>query len=306
MHRPLVLGTRGSPLAMAQARMVAAALEKSAGLAPGAVEIRPVKTSGDVIRDRPLASIGGKALWTRELDRALVEGEVDFCVHSLKDVETVRPSAIAIAAVLPRDDMRERLIGASAIGAIPDQATVGTSSPRRKAQLLALRPDLRVVPIRGNVETRIRKVADKEVDATFLSSAGLDRLGIEKVGSPIAVDEMLPAPTQAVIAVECRSDDAAMAELLSAFDDRLTHQLILAERLFARTLGGTCHSPVAALATAEDGQIRLRAQILSEDGRDQLTDEALFAQGDSDAPADLARRMLALAPERIRLLFDGA
>src|SRR5215212_1973568 len=162
----LRLGTRGSPLALAQARKVAAAIETAQRWPEGYVQIVEISTTGDQVLDRPLAEIGGKALWTKELDRALLNGDVDFCVHSMKDVESVRPKDIHIAAVRPRGDVRDRIIGAESIEKLPQGATVGTSSPRRKAQLLRLRPDLNIVPIRGNVETRLRKVEEGEVDAT--------------------------------------------------------------------------------------------------------------------------------------------
>ena len=306
MHRSPILGTRGSPLALVQAHKVASALEVGNRWPAGFIQILAVKTTGDTVKERPLAEVGGKGLWTKELDRALLEGEVDFCVHSLKDVETERPDNIRIAAVRPRGDMRERLIGAESVEALAKGALVGTSSPRRKAQLLSVRPDLKIEPIRGNVETRLKKVEEGEFDATLLSSAGLRRLGMPNVGKPIEVDEMLPAPTQAVIAVECRADDSVMAAVLTICDDRTTHSLITAERAFTRALGGTCHSPVAALATIENGKMRLRAQLLSEDGRDQVRDEASFDCGDRQSPVELARRMLDAAPETIRGLFPGA
>src|SRR4051812_18419326 len=202
----LKLGTRGSPLALAQARKVASAIESAQRWPDGYVEIVPIKTTGDQIQDRPLAEIGGKALWTKELDRALLAGEVDFCVHSMKDVESLRPKAIHIAAVRPRGDVRDRIIGADSIDALKPGAIVGTSSPRRAAQLLRLRPDLRIVPLRGNVETRLKKIADGEIEATLLAAAGLKRLDID-AGTAIPTEILLPAPGQAVIAVECRTND---------------------------------------------------------------------------------------------------
>src|SRR3954453_20114041 len=172
----LRLGTRGSPLALAQARKVAAAIETAQRWPDGWVQIVTITTTGDKVQDRPLAEIGGKGLWTKELDRALLDDQVDFCVHSMKDVESIRPPETHIAAVRPRGDVRDRIIGAESIAALKDGAVVGTSSPRRAAQLLRMRPDLKIVPIRGNVETRLRKVQEGEVDATLLASAGLKRL----------------------------------------------------------------------------------------------------------------------------------
>ena len=300
----LILGTRGSPLALAQARMAASALEVAHSWPDGAVQIKIVKTSGDRIQDRPLADIGGKALWTKELDQALLAGETHASVHSMKDVESERPAGLCIAAMLKRADVRDRLIGAASIEALKEGARVGTSSPRRAAQLLALRPDLIIVPLRGNVETRLGKVEAGECDATLLAAAGLDRLGKRKVG--VALD-LLPAPAQGAIGIECRADDTTTRRILGTVNRGPTFAAVKAERVFTRTLGGSCHSPVAALAVIEkDGSVRLRAQILSEDGSEQLSDEAHFAAHDDEAPAALARAMLGQAPDAIRRLFEGA
>jgi hydroxymethylbilane synthase len=304
MDRPLILGTRGSPLALAQARLVAVALEAAHGWEAGFVRILPVRTSGDREQSRPLAEIGGKALWTKELDIALLAGETDFSVHSMKDVESERPDPLWIAAVLERADVRDRLIGAGSIEALPQGARVGTSSPRRTAQLLRLRPDLKVSPIRGNVDTRLAKVAAGEFDATLLAAAGLDRLERSETGVAIPVDVMLPAPAQAAIGVECRADDAMVRELLSAIDQGPSHKAVTAERIFTRALGGTCHSPVAALAVEDGGQVWLRAEILSEDGAERVSGEVRFASSDPGPPEALARRLLAEAPDAIRRLFE--
>jgi hydroxymethylbilane synthase len=299
----LKLGTRGSPLALAQARMASAALEVAHHWLDGRVLIVPITTSGDRITDRPLADIGGKALWTKELDHALIAGQTDASVHSMKDVESERPPALVIGALLPRADVRDRLIGADSIDALPQGARVGTSSPRRAAQLLHIRPDLRITMIRGNLDTRLGKVERGEVDATLLAAAGLDRLGRPDVGSPIPVDVMLPAPGQAAIGIECRADDNDTHAKLGRVDDHLTSVAVRAERAFARALGGTCHSPVGTLAEVHAGQIHLRAEILSEDGRDRIVDETQVALGDDRAAAELARDMLGRAPESIRRLF---
>ena len=305
MDRSPILGTRGSPLALAQAHKVASALEVANRWPADFIQIQTLVTSGDKVQDRPLAEIGGKQLWTKELDRALMANEVDFCVHSLKDVEAIRPREISLAAVRPRGDVQERLIGAESIDALKQGAVVGTSSPRRKAQLLALRPDLKILPIRGNVQTRLGKVEAGEFDATLLAGAGLRRLGINNVGTPLPLDVMLPAPTQAVIAIECRADDAMTAGFLTIIDDRTTQALVLAERAFTAALGGTCHSPVAAFAEIVDGKIRFRAQILSEDGRDEVREDVTFECTDLEGPRQLARTMLASAPDSIRSLFNA-
>ncbi|MFL6765127.1 MAG: hydroxymethylbilane synthase [Sphingomicrobium sp.] len=300
----LRLGTRGSPLALAQARKVAAAIETAQRWPDGWVEIITIATTGDKVQDKPLAEIGGKRLWTKELDRALIEGEVDFCVHSMKDVESARPDGIHIAAVRPRGDVRDRIIGAESIDQLNQGAKVGTSSPRRTAQLRRLRPDLQIVPIRGNVETRLKKVESGEVDATLLASAGLKRLDIN-AGTAIPTEIILPAPGQAVIGMECRTNDTRTQSVLSTVNNGITYSCVMAERAFARALGGTCHSPVAAFCVLEDGDLRMRAQLFSEDGSDMVQDRAVFDCGDSASPEALARSLLAAAPESIRRLFGS-
>lgn len=302
---PIRLGTRGSPLALAQANMVAAALEETHGWPRGSVAIHTVRTSGDRIQDRPLAEVGGKALWTKELDLALLAGETDVSVHSMKDVESERPPSLLIAAMLLRADVRDRLIGAASIAELPKGATVGTSSPRRAAQLRGKRPDLNIVTLRGNVDTRLAKRESGEVDATLLAAAGLDRLGRSDVGAAISVDDMLPAPAQGAVGIECRSDDARVIALLKAIDHGPTHAAALAERAYTRALGGTCHSPVAALAVVDDGMIDFRCELMSEDGAERIDGRARFAVGDVDGPAALARAMLADAPLTIRRLFEA-
>jgi len=300
----LRLGTRGSPLALAQARKVAAAIETSQRWPDGWVQIVEIKTTGDQVQDRPLAEIGGKALWTKELDRALLAGEIDFCVHSMKDVESVRPDEIHIAAVRPRGDVRDRIIGAESIDKLKQKARVGTSSPRRAAQLRRLRPDLEIVPIRGNVETRLKKVENGEVDATLLASAGLKRLEID-AGTAIPTEILLPAPGQAVIAMECRTNDTRTQSVLTSVNNQITYDCVMAERAFTRALGATCHSPVAAFCVLEDGDLRMRAQLFSEDGAEMVEDRAVFDCGDSKSPEALAQRLLEAAPESIRSLFGA-
>jgi len=298
------LGTRGSPLALAQARLTAEALEKAHGWSPGSVNIVSVRTSGDRIQDRPLAEVGGKALWTKELDLALLAGETDCSVHSMKDVESERPDALRIAAMLPRADVRDRLIGAGSLDDLPEGAVVGTSSPRRAAQVRRLRPDLRTVSIRGNVDTRLARRASGEVDATLLAAAGLDRLGRGEVGSAIPLDLILPAPAQGAVGIECRADDVRAIALLGAIDHGDTSAAVAAERAFTLALGGTCHSPIAALALVDGAMIDFRCEVLSADGAEHVADTARFAVGDLEAPAALARQMLARAPAAIRRLFE--
>jgi hydroxymethylbilane synthase len=305
MDAQLRLGTRGSPLALAQAHAVARALESVHGWAEGAVAIVPVVTTGDRVQDRPLADIGGKALWTKELDRALGAGEVDLCVHSAKDVESVRPDDFTIAATLERADVRDRLIGATSIEDMRTGATVGTSSPRRAAQVRRLRPDVSIAMLRGNVETRLRKVREGEFDATLLAAAGLDRLGVD-AGHPVPTSAMLPAPGQAVIAIECRADDAATRERLRAVDHVATSACLAVERAFTRALGASCASPVAALAQIDGDEIAFRAQLLSADGSDVVEQLAHFNFSDHEGPVVLARTMLSGAPSTITDLFEVA
>jgi len=297
------LGTRASPLAIAQAKAVASALEKAHGWPSESVVIRAIRTSGDRIQDRPLAEVGGKALWTKELDLMLMSGETDFSVHSMKDVESERPSDFTVAAMLPRADVRDRLIGAASIDALPDGATIGTSSPRRAAQLLNLRPDLHIMPIRGNVQTRLDKIERGDTDATLLAAAGLDRLGMA-AGSPIALDVMLPAPGQAAIGVECRTDDRKIRALLDAINNVPTCRCVAAERAFSRRLGGTCHSPVAALAEMDGDRLRFRADLFSPDGAERIGEDRMI-HGAEEASA-IAAEMLAKATARIRAVFGGA
>jgi hydroxymethylbilane synthase len=300
----LRLGTRGSPLALAQARKVAAAIETSQRWPDGWVQIVEITTTGDRVQDRPLAELGGKGLWTKELDRALFENEVDFCVHSMKDVESIRPAEIHIAAVRPRGDVRDRLIGADSIDKLKQSSTVGTSSRRRAAQLLRLRPDLKIVPLRGNVETRLAKVDSGEVDATLLSCAGLKRLGID-VGTAIPTEVILPPPGQAVIGIECRTNDTRTQSVLTSINNQITYDCVMAERAFTRALGATCSSPVAAFCVLEDGDLRMRAQLFSEDGTDIVEGRAVFDCGDNKTPEDLAHALLSKAPPSITRLFDA-
>jgi hydroxymethylbilane synthase len=298
----LRLGTRGSALALAQARKVAAAIETAQRWPEGWVQVIEITTTGDRVKDRPLAEIGGKALWTKELDRALLDGEVDFCVHSMKDVESTRPSGIHIAAVRPRGDVRDRLVGAPSIDALKKGARVGTSSPRRKAQLLRLRPDLNIVPLRGNVDTRLKAVESGTVDATLLSAAGLKRLDIS-AGTSIPTEVILPAPGQAVIGMECRTNDTRTQSVLTTVNNQITYDCVMAERAFTRALAASCSSPVAAFCVLEDGDLRMRGQLFSEDGSEMVEDRAVFDCGDVQSPAALAAKLLDEAGESIRRLF---
>jgi len=302
--RPLRLGTRGSPLALTQARMVIAALRAAHGWGEDAVDIVTVKTSGDRIQDRALAEVGGKALWTKELDRALTDGDIDFAVHSMKDVETIRPAEIVIAAMLPRADVRDRLIGVASLAELPQGARVGTSSPRRSAQVRRARPDTEIVLFRGNVDTRLGKLAAGEAEATLLAGAGLIRLGRDEIGHSVPVDDMLPAPAQGAVGIETLADRADLRALLGAIDDATTNACVSAERALLAALGADCRSPVAALAVRSGAGLLLRAEILTEDGSECRSGEALLLQtGDAAA---LAARLLDGASPKLRALFTGA
>ncbi|KPF70198.1 porphobilinogen deaminase [alpha proteobacterium AAP81b] len=289
------LGTRGSPLALAQAEMTAAALQEAHGIA---TEIVVITTTGDRVQDRPLAEIGGKALWTKELDAALIDGRIDCAVHSMKDVETGLNPDIVLAAMLPRADVRERLLGAASIADLPQGARVGTSSPRRAAQLRARRPDLAIEMLRGNVATRMAKVESGAIDATLLAAAGLDRLGVA-IGSLIGTDEMLPASAQGAVGITARRGDEATLAVLAGIDHATTHQAVTLERGFLAALGGTCHSPVAALAEINGEHVRFRGELLAEDGSE-------VRRGGFEAPlAEAMPRVAALAAELLAEASPG-
>lgn len=300
------LGTRRSPLAMAQAHEARDRLAQAHGIDPAHIEIVAVTASGDRIQDRALAEIGGKALWTKELDAWLANGEIDFAVHSAKDVETLRPQAFAIGAILPREDVRDVLVGAESIAALPPGAVVGTSAPRRAAQLLHARPDCKVVTFRGNVATRLAKLAAGEADATFLAAAGLVRLGETGTGHPLAAEDWLPAPAQAAIMIECRADDARTRAFLAAVDHAPSRAQVLAERALLAGLGGNCHSPIAVLTRNEDAHLVMRAAIYSPDGAEHVTGEARFPADDAEGPGRLAADLLARAVPAITVHFAGA
>ncbi|MEO6041627.1 MAG: hydroxymethylbilane synthase [Croceibacterium sp.] len=309
----LRLGTRRSPLALAQAEEARARLCAAHGWAPEAVELMPVLASGDKIQDRPLADIGGKALWTRELDQWLAEGRIDAAVHSLKDVETWRPDTLALAAILPRADKRDVLVGAASLAALKPGAVIGTSAPRRAAQALHARPDCSVVTFRGNVATRLAKLAAGEVDATFLAAAGLLRLGQAGTGHPLAADQWLPAPSQGAIGIECRAvlrqaqddRDWQIREWLAAIDHAPSRAEAEAERGLLAALGGSCHSPVGVLCDAAGGRLAMRAALFSPDGAERVDGQATFAAGDPAGPAALAADLLARAGPGIAAHFAG-
>lgn len=300
------LGTRNSPLAMAQAYETRERLCEAHGWAEDAVELVPVVASGDKVLDRPLAEIGGKALWTKELDVWLHEGRIDVAVHSAKDVETERPDAFVFGAVLPRADRRDCLVGAESIASIAPSAVVGTSAPRRAAQLLNIRPDCSVVTFRGNVATRLGKLEAGEADVTFLAAAGLERLGQSAVGFAIETDEWIPAAAQGAIALECRAGDEATLAALAALDHAETRAELEAERALLAALGGTCHSPVAVLCTHEARGLAMHAAIFSPDGKERVEGETVCAPGDHGPINELADDLLARASDAVTEHFRGA
>jgi hydroxymethylbilane synthase len=267
--RPSLIGTRGSPLALWQARHVRACLIETHGLAEGDVDLSVITTSGDRIMDKPLREFGGKGLFTKEIDEALLRGDVAMAVHSMKDLPTELPAGLCIAAVLPRADVRDAFISAKApsLAELPQGATVGTSSLRRQAQVRRLRPDLRVVDFRGNVETRLKKLDEGKADATLLALAGLERLGLATHATSIlSTDEMLPAVAQGAIGVTCRSDDAKTRKLLQALNDEGAATTVACERAFLGVLDGSCKTPIAGLAEIDGGILRLRGLMLAPDG----------------------------------------
>lgn len=301
--RPLRIGTRRSPLAMAQAEMTMAAIKQAHDFPDDAVILVPMLATGDKIQDRPLAEIGGKALWTKELERALIDDQIDIAVHSMKDVETVRPDIFSISAMLPRADVRDRLIGAESIDALPSGARVGTSSPRRAAQLQRLRPDLQIVPLRGNVATRLAHIAAGDADATLLAAAGLDRLGMSDVGHGLSLDQFLPAASQGAVGIDRLSSRLDLIPLLAAINDEPTFAAVMAERDLLEAIGGNCHSPVAAFAQVEGGQIRLKAEIFTGNGAEMESGEIMF-DAESDGPAQLAADLLGRASTELRAIFN--
>jgi hydroxymethylbilane synthase len=265
------IGTRGSPLALAQANEVRQRLlDAHDDLAPDAVAIEVVKTTGDKVQDRALAEIGGKGLFTKEIEEGLAEGRLDLAVHSMKDIPTVLPHGLTIPCLLPREDPRDAFISprAESLDALPAGAVIGSASLRRQAQILNRRPDLRVQVFRGNVATRLRKLEAGEVDATLLALAGLRRLDrLDAVTAVIEVDELLPAVAQGAIGVECRADDDRVLELLAPLNDRDTFVCVSAERALLAALDGSCRTPIAGLATlAPNGGLDLVGRVLPPDG----------------------------------------
>ena len=291
----LRIGTRGSPLALAQARELRDRLMAAHRLAETAIEILVIRTSGDRIQDRPLAEVGGKGLFTKEIEEALAGQAIDVAVHSAKDMPTVLPDGLVLAAALPREDVRDAFISHRAAGLreLPAGSRVGTASLRRQAMVRRLRPDLAVVPFRGNVETRLKKLDDGVVDATLLALAGLKRLGLAHVATAVlAVEDFLPAVGQGAIALETRADDTTTRDFIAAIDDRTTMTALIAERAFLAVLDGSCRTPIAGHARIVDGTLRFHGMILKPDGSEAHETERAGPPGDAAAlGADSAREL---------------
>jgi hydroxymethylbilane synthase len=281
----LRIGSRGSPLALVQARAVQEALA-AAGFDVGRIEIVPIRTTGDVVQG-PLAEAGGKGLFTKEIEEALLAGKIDLAVHSSKDLPALLPAGLVLAGFLPREDARDAFISrkAKTLRELPPGAIVGTASPRRQALVKRLRPDVAVVSLRGNVETRLRKLDAGEVDATLLAVAGLKRLGLLAAATSILEpDEFLPAVGQGAIGIETRADDATTRALVARINHADTAAALTAERAFLAVLDGSCRTPIGGHATVADGALRFRGIIVKPDGSEAFE---VSREGRSDAAAEL-------------------
>ena len=272
---PLVIGTRGSPLALAQAHETMGRLIRSTGLDESCFKIKVIKTTGDKIQDRPLSEVGGKGLFTKEIEEAMLDNNIDIAVHSMKDMPVICPEGLIISCYLPREDVRDSFISTKykSISELPNGATVGTSSLRRRAQLLNKRPDLKIVEFRGNVQTRLRKLNEGIADATFLACAGLNRLGRNEISNPIETDDMLPAIAQGCIGIEQRKNDIEISKILSVINDKSASLRLAAERSLLSGLDGSCQTPIAGLAELNGQQMRLRGEVIRPDGSEVLQDE---------------------------------
>ena len=302
---PLRIGTRGSPLALAQAHETRRRLADAFDLAAEAFEIVVIKTTGDnramIDADQPLKTIGGKGLFTREIEEALLAGGIDIAVHSMKDMPVAQPGGLALDTYLPREDVRDGFVSLAhgGLDALPAGARVGSSSLRRRAQMMARRPDLELVEFRGNVQTRMRKLGDGVADATFLAMAGLRRLDMVHVArTALEPEDMLPAVAQGAIGIERRAGDTRVAAMLEAIHDAETGQRLAAERAFLAGLDGSCQTPIAGLAELAGGDLRLRGEILRPDGSEVITDDVSVPVADgAEAGAEMARKMRAQAGE---------
>jgi len=304
----LKIGTRGSPLALAQANEARRLLAAAHGWEIERIALQVIRTSGDRIQDRPLAEAGGKGLFTKEIDAALLAGAIDAAVHSAKDLPSLAPAGVAIAATLAREDVRDALVSAFAdtIEALPHGATFGAASLRRQAQALALRPDLKPALLRGNVETRLKKAEAGAVGATLLALAGLKRLGLaDRARAVLDLDKFLPAPGQGAIAITARSADARARRALDPISDGETSAALAAERAFLAELEGSCRTPIAGLARLEAGRLRFRGEVLRPDGSERFDIAADAGPADAERLGRGAGRDLkARLPEGV-LAKDG-
>jgi len=292
----LKIGTRGSPLALYQANETKSRLKAAHGLSDEDIEIVVITTTGDRIRDRPLSEIGGKGLFTKEIEEALFAKDIHLAVHSMKDMPARLPDGLVMAALLPREDVRDAFLSpvAKDIDALPKGAVVGSSSVRRAAQLKRLRPDIEVIQFRGNVETRLKKLDEGVAMATFLAAAGLNRLGLtDKITSLVPIDKMLPAVAQGCIGIETREDDAQTRGLLAAINHETSAIAVECERAFLAALDGSCRTPLAGHAVIENGRVKFRGHALTLDG------VHCFETTRDGAPADAAR-MGAEAGEQVK------
>ena len=296
---PLRIGTRGSPLALAQAYETRERLSIAFGLSLDSFEIVVIKTTGDKVLNRPLKEIGGKGLFTKEIEEELLQESVDIAVHSMKDMPVQQPDGLILDTFLPREDVRDAFVSRihKSLADIPQGATVGTSSLRRKAQLMSKRPDLKIVEFRGNVQTRLKKLDDGVAECTFLAVAGLNRLKMEDIiTAPISTDEMLPAVAQGAIGIERREKDIKVATMLEAIHNSTTGLLLSAERAFLEALDGSCETPIAGLAEFKNENLRFRGEILKTDGSEVYSDEQVVSKEDATLVGiEMAHKLLSQA-----------
>ena len=296
---PLRIGTRGSPLALAQAYETRERLSIAFGLSLDSFEIVVIKTTGDKVLNRPLKEIGGKGLFTKEIEEALLQESIDIAVHSMKDMPVQQPDGLILDTFLPREDVRDAFVSRiqKSLADIPQGATVGTSSLRRKAQLMSKRPDLKIVEFRGNVQTRLKKLDDGVAECTFLAVAGLNRLKMEDIiTAPISTDEMLPAVAQGAIGIERREKDIKVATMLEAIHNSTTGLLLSAERAFLEALDGSCETPIAGLAEFKNENLRFRGEILKTDGSEVYSDEQVVSKEDATLVGiEMAHKLLSQA-----------
>jgi hydroxymethylbilane synthase len=301
---PLKIGTRGSPLALAQAYETRARLAEAFDLPYEAFEIVVIKTTGDdaalIAKDKPLKELGGKGLFTKEIEEQLLDGSIDIAVHSMKDMPTLQPKGLLLETYLPREDVRDAFVCLkyNSLADVPEGAVMGSSSLRRRAQLAVKRPDLMLAEFRGNIQTRLKKLEEGVADATFLAMAGLTRLGMigQVPATPVEVTDMLPAVAQGAIGIERRGDDSRVADMLAAIHHEETGQRLAAERAFLAALDGSCETPLAGLAELDGNTLRLRGEVLRPDGSEAINDDQSAPLEDGpELGREMAAKLLAQA-----------